>query len=115
MAFKTIQTDDKILFFLSDTEVLELTSYDSVKRLVEASSSNLDQLINEVKTNLVESVQEDLNLFDTEDVQLLQKTLAYAKLLQVVNQYRYVEKIESARKAEEEERLLNNDVWSWEK
>jgi uncharacterized protein YcbK (DUF882 family) len=115
MAFRTIQTDDKILFFLSDTEVLELTNYDNVKKLVEASSSNLDQLIDEVKTKLVESVEEDLNLFDTEDVQLLQKTLAYAKLLQVVNQYRYVEKIEAARKAEEEERLLNNDVWSWEK
>jgi uncharacterized protein YcbK (DUF882 family) len=115
MAFRTIQTDDKILFFLSDTEVLELTNYDNVKKLVEASSSNLDQLIDEVKTKLVESVQEDLQDFDTEDVQILQKSLAYAKLLQVVNQYRYVEKIEAARKAEEEERLLNNNVWSWEK
>jgi hypothetical protein len=115
MAFKTIQTEDKVLFFLSDTEVLELTNYDSVKKLVEASDSNLEQLISEVKTKLAQSVQEDLEDFDTEDVQLLQKSLAYAKLLQVVNQYRYVEKIEAARKAEEEERSLNNNVWSWEK
>ena len=115
MAFKTIRTDDRILFFLSDTEILELTSHDKVKQLVEASSSNLDQLIDEIKTNLLDAVQEELELFDTEDVSLLQKTLAYAKLLQVVNQYRCMEKAEAARKAEEEERLANQDVWSWEK
>jgi hypothetical protein len=115
MAFRTIQTEDKVLFFLSDTEVIELTNYDSVKKLVEASDSNLEQLIDEVKTKLNQSVQEDLVDFDTEDVQLLQKSLAYAKILQAVNQYRYIEKVEAARKAEEEERSLNNNVWSWEK
>jgi hypothetical protein len=115
MAFRTIQTEDKVLFFLSDTEVIELTNYDSVKKLVEASDSNLEQLIDEVKTKLTQSVQEDLVDFDTEDVQLLQKSLAYAKILQAVNQYRYIEKVEAARKAEEEERSLNNNVWSWEK
>ena len=115
MAFRTIRTDDRILFFLSDTEVLELTSHDKIKQLVEASESNLEQLINEIKTGLSEAVEEELELFDTEDVSVLQKTLAYAKLLQVVNQYRCIEKAEAARKAEEEERQTNQDVWSWEK
>jgi hypothetical protein len=115
MTFRTIRTDDRILFFLSDTEILELTSHDKIKQLVEASESNLEQLIDEIKSNLLEAVQEELELFDTEDVSLLQKTLAYAKLLQVVNQYRFMEKAESARKAEEEERQANQDVWSWEK
>jgi len=115
MTFKTIRTEDRILFFLSETEALELTSHDKIKRLVEASDSNLDQLIDEIKTNLVEAVQEELELFDTEDVSLLQKTLAYAKLLQSVNHYRHIEKLEAARIAEEEERQLNQDVWSWEK
>ena len=45
MTFKTIRTEDRILFFLSETEALELTSHDKIKRLVEASDSNLDQLI----------------------------------------------------------------------
>jgi hypothetical protein len=115
MAFRTIRTDDRILFFLSDTEVLELTNHDKVKQLVEASEANLDQLINEIKIGLIEAAQEELELFDTEDVSLLQKTLAYAKLLQVVNQYRCMEKAEAARKALEEERFANESVWSWEK
>ena len=115
MAFRTIRTDDRILFFLSDTEVLELTSHDKIKKLVEASESNLEQLIDEIKTNLLEAAQEELELFDTEDVSLLQKTLAYAKLLQSVNHYRHIEKLEAARIAEEEERQANQDVWSWEK
>jgi hypothetical protein len=115
MAFKTIRAEDRILFFLSETEVIELTSHDKIKQLVEASASNLDQLIDEIKTNLVEAAQEELEMFDTEDVSMLQKTLAYAKLLQSVNHYRHIEKIEAARKAEEEERLANQDVWSWEK
>lgn len=115
MTFRTIRTDDRILFFLSDTEILELTSHDKIKQLVEASESNLEQLIDEIKSNLSEAVQEELEIFDTEDVAVLQKTLAYAKLLQSVNQYRYIEKVEAARKAEEEERLANQNVWSWEK
>lgn len=110
-----IRTEDRILCFLSETEILELTSHDKIKQLVEASESNLEQLIDDIKSNLSEAVQEELELFDTEDVAVLQKTLAYAKLLQVVNQYRYIEKIEAARRAEEEERLANQDVWSWEK
>lgn len=110
-----MRTDDRILFLMSDTEVLELTSHDKIKQFVEASESNLEELISEVKSGLLAAVQEELELFDTEDVALLQKTLAYAKLLQVVNQYRYIEKVEAARKAEEEERLANQDVWSWEK
>jgi len=115
MAFKTMIVEDRVLFFLSDTEVLELTGHDKIKRLVEASESNLEQLINEVKENLLKYAEEEIELFDTEDVSLLQKTLAYAKLLQSVNHYRHIEKIETARKAEEEERLANQNVWFWEK
>lgn len=115
MAYKTIKSEDRILFFLSDTEVIELSSHDKIKQLVEASAENLEQLIDDIKTNLRESVEEELELFDTEDVSLLQKTVVYAKLLQVVNHYRYIEKQEAARKAEEEERQANQDVWSWEK
>jgi hypothetical protein len=102
MAYRSVVAEDRILFFLSDTNIIELNSYDKVKMLVEASSGNLESLIADINENLIASAEEELVKMTDGTGSLLQKTSAYAKLLQVVGQYHYLEEKNRQEKLEQE-------------
>lgn len=113
MSYRSIIVDDRVMFFLSDTDALELNSLDKVQKLVNASEGNLDQLINEIKENLIASANEEIELMEGVDNPLLTKTLAYAKLMQVVSHYFFQkerDRLDEQRRKEAEE---SNGDWSW--
>lgn len=102
MAYRSIVAEDRVLFFLTDTNIIELNSYDKVKTLVEASSGNLESLIAEINENLIASAEEELVKMTDGTGSLLQKTAAYVKLLQVVGQYHYLEEQNRQERLEQE-------------
>ncbi len=113
MSYRSVLVEDRVMFFLSDTDVIELNSYDKVKKLVNASEGNLEQLIEEVKTNLASAVDEEITLMESIDNPNLTKTLAYAKIMQVLSHYFFQEerdRLDEERRREHEE--ANGD-WSW--
>lgn len=115
MSYRMIQVSDKFLFFVSDTNAIELNTYDNVKEFIGYSETNLSSLINDIKSGLIEAANEELVKMETGSDQNLLKTMAYVKLLQVVNQYFYSERLhqeELDRQALELESLNTND-WIW--
>lgn len=100
MAYKSIVSEDRVVFLIGDDTALELNSYDKVKQLVEASSENLPLLIAEINDKLISSANEELLKMEDGTGSLLQKTAAYVKLLQVVGQYHFIEE----QKRQEQER-----------
>lgn len=109
MAYRSIFTGENVLFFLSDTEVFELSTYDNYKRLVENSEENKDLLIEQIENNLLEAATEEISILKLdENVSNLQKTMAYAKLLQSVFHYQKLKKNEDAElERQARERYLN--------
>lgn len=101
MAYKSILSEDRVVFILGDDTVIELNSYDKVKQLIGASNENLDLLIQEINDNLISYANEELSKMVDGTGSLLQKTGAYVRLLQVVGQYFYLE--EQKRLAEEQQ------------
>ena len=113
MAYRSVIVEDRVMFFLSDTDIIELNSLDKVQRLVNAAEGNLEQLISDLKTNLIASANEELNLLEGPENPLLTKTLAYAKLMQVVSHYFFQleqDRLDAERVREAEEQSGN---WSW--
>ena len=113
MAYRSAVVEDRVLFFLSDTDILELNSYDKVQTLVNASQDNLEQLINEIKANLVSSAQEEIDIMQSIDNPILTKTLAYAKLMQVVSYYFYQQERERLDEEKKREHEASESDWSW--
>lgn len=110
MSYRSAIVNDRVVFFLSDTEIIELNTYDSVQKLVNASEDNLSQLIEEIKNNLISYANEELDLMQSTDNPMLTKTLAYAKIMQMVSYYFYEEE---RKKLDEEKRLQHEGEWSW--
>lgn len=113
MSYRSVIADDRVMFFLSDTDVFELNSLDKVQKLVNASEDNLDQLVNDIKNNLIVFANEEIELMEGTENPLLTKTLAYAKLMQVVSHYFFQkerDRLDEQRKKEAEE---TNGDWSW--
>jgi len=102
MAYKSMISDDRVIFIIGDNTALELTSYDKVKELVNASSENLSLLVDEINSNLVSFANEELLKMTDGTGSILQKTSAYVKLLQIVGQYHFIE--EQNRQIEEQQR-----------
>lgn len=109
MAYRKNLVDDKFIFIIGDNNILELTSYDKVKEFSELSNNNLETLINEIKEEIVLSVNEELGLMESNNGQLLLKTVAYVKLMQSVGQFLYVQE-QNRVLAEREERIKNGSI-----
>jgi|LakMenEpi03Aug12_release.lakeMendotaPanAssembly.Ray.scaffolds.fasta_scaffold147196_5 hypothetical protein len=102
MAYKSLLSEDRVIFLIGDSTVIELNSYDNVKKFAAASTENLPKLIEEINTNLISFANEELEKMVDGTGSVLQKTIAYVKLLQVVGQYHATE--EENRKVEEKQR-----------
>jgi hypothetical protein len=113
MSYRSAVVEDRVMFFLSDTEIIELNSYDKMQKLVNASEGNLDQLLAEIRTNLLAFADEELDLMESVDDPLLTKTLAYAKIMQVVSHYFFQEERKRLDAEKEKEVNESNGDWSW--
>lgn len=103
MAYKKIFVDDKILFGVSDTEFVDISSYEKFEYFCSLSKNNLTDLIEDIKNGIRESVEEELLSLDNGSINHLTKTMAYVRLMQTVSSAIYI-KNEAAAK-EEAERL----------
>lgn len=114
MGYRKVIMEDRILFFLTDDDVLELNTYQNFRRLIDYSSENLDLLIEDIENGLRESIEEEIAKFkDDSNAENLQKTIHYARLMQGTNQYlaalaheKRLEQEEMDRLREMEERQL---------
>lgn len=113
MSYRSVISDDRVMFFLSDTDVFELNSLDKVQKLVNASEGNLEQLVNEIKDNLIIFANEEIELMQGTENPLLTKTLAYAKLMQVVSHYFFQKERDRLNEQHRIEAEESNGDWSW--
>lgn len=102
MSYKSLLSEDRVIFLIGDSMVIELNSYDNIKKFVSVSEENLPKLIEEINTNLIAFANEELEKMVDGTGSVLQKTIAYVKLLQVVGQYHFTE--EQNRQIEEQQR-----------
>jgi hypothetical protein len=102
MAYRSIISEDRVVILIGDDTALELNSYDKVKEFADASAENLPELIQEINTNLIAFANQELEKMVDGTGNLLQKTGAYVKLLQVVGQYHFLK--EQNRQIEEQQR-----------
>jgi hypothetical protein len=103
MAYKKIFVDDKILFAVSDTEFIDISSYEKFEYFCNISKNHLPDLIEDVKTGLRDAIEEDLLSLENGSMNHLTKTIAYVRLMQTVSSAIYVKN--EALKKEEEEKL----------
>lgn len=103
MAYKKIFVDDKILFGVSDTEFVDISSYEKFEYFCSLSKNNLTDLIEDIKNGIRESVEEELLSLDNGSINHLTKTMAYVRLMQTVSSAIYIKN--EALKKEEEQRL----------
>jgi hypothetical protein len=115
MAYKKIFLDDKIIFGVSDTEFIDISSYEKFEHFCSLSSSNLEDLIEDIKSGLRESVEEELLFLDSGSINHLTKTVAYVRLLQTVSSAIYIRNEaaakEEAEKIERENLLKQSEEW----
>lgn len=106
MAYKKIVLEDRILFFLTDTDVLELNNYENFKRLINYSQENLELLMEDAENSLRSSVEEELaKMKDDTNSELLTNTVLYARLMQGINQYLTALAFEKRREQDEMDQL----------
>lgn len=106
MGYRKVIMEDRILFFLTDQDILELNSYENFRRLIDYSKENLDLLLEDIENGLRSSVEEELGKFkDESNAENLQKTIHYARLMQGTNQYLAALAHEKRMEQEEMDRL----------
>ena len=103
MAYKKILVDDKILFAVSDTEFVDISSYEKFEYFCNISKDNFSNLVEDVKNGLRDAVEEELLSLENGSINHLTKTMAYVRLLQTVSSAIYIKN--EALKKEEEQRL----------
>jgi hypothetical protein len=114
MSYKSILTESNLLFFLSDTEVLDLSTYEQYKKLIGNSQENKAILHEEIKNGLISSVNEEINLLiEKVDENRLYKTFIYARLLELCFHYQKMEIIEeeNTRRREEQEKFNEEEIY----
>jgi hypothetical protein len=106
MGYRKVMLEDRVLFFLTDEDIVELNSYQNFKRLINHSKENLDLLLSDIENGLKLSVEEELEKFkDDNNSEYLQKTIHYARLMQGVNHFLAELAFEKQREQQEMDRL----------
>jgi hypothetical protein len=117
MAYKKIFLDDKIIFGVSDTEFIDISSYEKFEYFCSLSNNNLSSLIEDIKVGLREAVEEELSLLDNGSINHLTKTTAYVRLLQTVSSAIYIKNEalakEEAEKLEREKLIKQAEEWQF--
>lgn len=113
MSYKSFISNGNMFFMIGDNTIIDFNSHENVEKLVKSAEGNLEQLILEIKTGIIASANEELLLMESGSQGNLNKTLAYAKIMDMVNQYIYVEnekkRVESENQANPEERWLSGE------
>ena len=108
MAYKKIIVDDKVLFGVSDTEFIDISSNEKFEYFCSLSNNNFSDLVEDIKTGLREAVEEELLSLESGSMNHLTKTIAYVRLLQTVSSAIYIKNENLAR--EEAERLKKEEM-----
>lgn len=113
MSYRSFISNSNVFFIIGDDTVIDFNSHENVEKLVKSSNDALDTLITEVKEKLLHYAAEEINLMEQGVKGDLTNTLAYAKIMHMLNQYIYIEnerkKIEQEANAPQE-RWLSEDI-----
>jgi hypothetical protein len=117
MAYKKILVDDKILFAISDTEFIDISSYEKFEYFCNISKDNFLNLVEDVKTGLRDAVEEELISLENGSMNHLTKTMAYVRLLQTVSSCIYIKNEnlakEEAERVKKEEMFKQAEEWQF--
>ena len=117
MAYKKIFVEDKILFAVSDTEFIDISSYEKFNYFCSLSKNNLPDLIEDVRTGLKESLEEELDNLEKGSVNHLTKTIAYVRLMQTISSAMYIKNEalakEEAERLEKEKLIKQAEEWQF--
>jgi hypothetical protein len=117
MAYKKIIVDDKILFAVSDTEFIDISSNEKFEYFCSLSNNNFSDLIEDIKTGLREAVEEEIVSLENGSMNHLTKTIAYVRLLQTVSSAIYIRNEnlakEEAEKLKKEEMFKQAEEWQF--
>lgn len=91
MTYRSFISNSNVFFMIGDDTILDFNSHENVEKLVKSSNDALETLILEVKEKLVQYATEELSLMEQGVQGDLTNTLAYAKIMHMLNQYIYVE------------------------
>jgi hypothetical protein len=108
MAYKKIMVDDRLLFGVSDTEFIDISSHEKFEYFCSLSNNNFSELIEDIKTGIREAVEEELISLENGSMNHLTKTMAYVRLLQTVSSCIYINNENLAK--EEAERLKKEEL-----
>ena len=90
MTYRSFISNSNVFFIIGDDTVLDFNSHENVEKLVESSNDALETLIAEVKEKLMQYAVEELALMEQGVKGDLTNTLAYAKIMHMLNQYIFV-------------------------
>lgn len=117
MAYKKILVDDKILFAVSDTEFVDISNYEKFEYFCSLSKDNFSNLVEDIKTGLRDSVEEELLSLENGSINHLTKTTAYVRLMQTVSSAIYIKNEalakEEAEKLEKEKLIKQAEEWQF--
>lgn len=108
MSYRSFISNGNMFFMIGDDTVIDFNSHENVETLVKASEKNLENLILEIKEGLINSANKELELMEAGTPGNLTETLAYGKIMNMLNQYIY---IENERKKFEEAGNVSQERW----
>ena len=117
MGYKKILVDDKVLFAVSETELIDISSYDKFEYFCNISKDNFSNLVEDIKVGLREAVEEEILSLENGSINHLTKTMAYVRLMQTVSSAIYIKnealKKEEAEKLEREKLIKEAEEWQF--
>jgi hypothetical protein len=108
MTYKKILLGDRLIFGVSDTEFVDIDSYEKFNYFCSLSESHKEDLIQDIKDGLMEAVEEELASLESGSQNHLTKTTAYVRLMQTVSSSIYINN--EALVKEQEQALLQQSL-----
>jgi hypothetical protein len=117
MAYKKVLVDDRFLFGVSDTEFIDISSYEKFEYFCSLSSNNFSDLVEDIKAGIREAVEEEIATLENGSINHLTKTIAYVRLMQTVSSAIYIKNEalakEEAEKIEREKLIQQAEEWQF--